>query len=363
MNYLSLPSSIFAAAAIAGRASFLVLVSLLMTIFGGLIGCGSDADELFDLADIALDPPEEQTIDTSRVGVNSFFNTAGVGSTRDQFLDIRDNLKIQNVRALFAWTNGVQPSPNSEPDYGFFDSILDSTPAGVNLLVTVAHTPDWMTDPANWIGGDPILTWNERWLRPLLQRYAGDPRISSWQIFNEPDLLLVPSDVSLNLADPANYFRLLEIGSGIVRTTDPGKIVVMAASRSIQQDGGNNLDYNKRLKELGAEALVDVWAFHFYGEQFERVIERNGVADFLNSISRPLWITESGEMGHNNQLSYVRTVWPFLRSEIPGLDRIYYFRYASNEPADITFALRTPQSLSDLYIRLRDGAPAERALQ
>lgn len=326
-----------------------------LLLLGSLVACSSETDELLDLADLALDPPERQTIETSRLGVNAFFNKEGLGSTADQFLEIRDTLNLGSIRALFAWTTDTQPSPEAAIDYGFSDEIVASIPSGIDVLITIAHTPDWMTDSNNWIDGDPIGTWIERWLRPTVARYAGNPSVVGWQVFNEPDHLLVASDVSLGLTDAARYVELLTRSAEVIRSLDPGKLVVLAATRSIQQDGGNNLDYNKDLREFGAESLVDVWAIHYYGEQFERVIRNNGVSEFLNGLSKPIWITESGEMGLDNQLQYVETAWPFLRSEIRGLDRIYYYRFGENDAPETTFALKNTSGLSNLYIRLRDG--------
>jgi len=111
------------------------------------------------------------------------------------------------------------------------------------------------------------------------------------------------------------------------------------------------------MKEAGAESVIDVWGIHIYGEQFERIIEDDGVRDFLNGLSVPVWITESGERGVNNQLAYVETVWPFLREKIPGIDYIFYYQFASIESSGQAYGLKNLDAafpVSDLYIFLRD---------
>ena len=276
------------------------LISLTVFSILALAGCSSDIDDAKELIDLENNPPQRMPIDTSRMGVNAFFNTSGFGSTSAQFLDIRDTLRLKHTRILFAWTNGVQPTPGSAIDFGFFDSIIDAIPAGVDVLITVAHTPDWMANPANWIDGDPIKTWVERFLVPLLTRYGNDPRVAAWQIFNEPDSVTVGSDSALGLTDASRYLQMLQMGSARVRELDPSSLVVLAASRSIQQSGDGNLDYNKVLFELGAQDFVDIWAVHYYGKQFEKVVLSDGVASFLNQLNRPIWLTESGEMGFDN---------------------------------------------------------------
>ncbi len=322
---------------------------LLLFVAGTSLSCTS---EVKDLIDIALDPPSRQSIDRSRTGVNNFFVNREFGSIPEQYSEIQGTLGLNFVRILIAWTNEVQPTPDAEPFYGFFDEIIESVPPGVDILITVAHTPDWMADPANWIGGNPRATWIERWLRPTVERYAGRPGVLAWQVWNEPDNTVVASDTALELTDPANYFELLALGSEVIRRTDPTRLLVLAATRSIQQGSGTNLDYNKDLQNLGAESLVDIWAIHYYGEQFEQVVRGGGVADFVNSLRPPVWVTESGEMGPDGQLAYVETVWPFLDEEFPGkIQRFYYYQYGETGPPDGNFGLRMngPVFISDLY--------------
>ena len=321
-----------------------------------IIGCG-DAK---DLIEITLDPPERETIDVSRVGLNNFFVDPQFGSIDQQYAEIRNTLGIRSIRILLAWTDGVQPNPNSSAFYGFYDDILDSVPPGVDIIVVLAHTPNWMFDSNNWIGGNPTTTWIERWLKPTVTRYRNAPGIIGFEVWNEPDLTVVPSDIVLGLEDADTYFAMLQAGSDAIRSIAPGKLVLNAATQSIQQNFPTTLNYNRRLRDLGAENLVDVWNVHYYGRQFENIITGNGVADFLNSIPRPIWITESGEDGPDQQLAYVETAWPFLRDEIPSIDRIYYYQFGETvTPLELNFGLRTPDPnfpVSDLYVHLRDRA-------
>ena len=334
---------------------------LAVLLVNGVAACGGsdqikDAiDDIQDAVEITQDPPERRPIDVSKVGVNAFFNIPQLGTIDQQFSDIRGNLNLRFTRVLVAWTNGVQPSPNATPNYNFFDDIIEAIPSDVDVLLTIAHQPDWMTDPANWIDGDPIKTWVQRWFEPTVRRYANRRGVIAYQVFNEPDNpALVPADGSLNLIQPENYFNLLQRSSAVVRQLDPTALIVLGSTRSIQQDGGANLDYNERLRDLGAEDLVDIWGIHYYGKQYEKVILDGGVADFLNGLRTPVWVTESGERGQLNQLAYAETTWPFLLENIPSIQRIYYYQYGDTDPADVTFALRTPSSVSDLYISLRD---------
>ena len=326
------------------------LLALLMVC---LVAC--DSGELLDLA---FDPPSRKPIDASKVGVNSFFAHPEFGSIDSQFSDIRGNLKLGYVRILLAWTDGVQASPGGPKDYSFYDSILSRIPPGVDAVVVLVHTPSWMSDSANWsAGGNPRTTFVEEWVRPTVRRYANTPGIIGWEIWNEPDLTVVASDAALQLTSALNYAEMLAYASNVVHDEDSNALVVMAATQSIQQNFPTNLNYNKTLKEAGVENFTDVWNVHFYGSRYESVVTDNGVADFLNSVSKPIWVTESGEQGPNKQLPYVETAWPFLLEKIPGIQRFYYYQYASTDAAEFNYGLRTTDPefpVSDLYVHLRD---------
>ena len=329
----------------------LVGLLLLLASIGG-IGCDAQ-----DLLDVALDPPKRKPIDTSIVGVNNFFVLDEFGSIEDQFLEIRDKLGIKFVRILFAWTDGVQSGPNAPLNYSFYDRIVESIPPGMDVVIVLAHTPTWITNPANWIENNPRITFALEWVRPTVRRYANNPRIIGWELWNEPDLTVVASDAALEVTIPEKYAELIAYSTNEVRRGDPGKLVVMGATRSIQQQFPTTLRFNKTLKDLGLEDMVDVWNVHYYGSNYESVVTTNGIRDFLNSLKIPIWITESGEQGPNKQLAYVETAWPFLKEKIPGIARFYYYEFASNAPIDQNYGLRTGDPalpVSDLYVYLRD---------
>lgn len=328
--------------------------ALLASLLCITVAC-SDAG---DLVGLAFDPPSRKPIDQSKVGVNSFFVESGFGSISEQYRDISQTLGLRYVRVLFTWSDGVQPTPSSARNYSFYDQIIAQIPPGVDVVIVLAHTPSWITDSNNWIGGNPRTTFVEEWVKPTVARYAGRPGIIGWEVWNEPDFTVVSSDAALGLEDPDNYFELLNTAAPAIRNIDPTRLVLNAATRSIQQNFPTNLNYNKRLVELGANFLVDVWNVHYYGSRYESVVTSNGVADFLNGLGKPVWITESGEQGPNNQLAYAEVAWPFLIEKVPSIDRIYIYEYASNAPLSENWGLRTGDEsfpVSDLYVNLRDN--------
>ncbi len=153
------------------------------------INACSDAKDLIDLA---VSPPGRKPIQKELVGVNNFFvNQNQFGSIDSQYQDIRQNLGVKFIRVLFAWSNEVQPTPGSSPNYSFYDEIAAKAPADVDLLVVIAHTPTWFTNTANWVDSNPRKAWIEQWLKPTIARYRNNPRIIGFEIPKSPCSSLV----------------------------------------------------------------------------------------------------------------------------------------------------------------------------
>jgi hypothetical protein len=140
----------------------------------------------------------------------------------------------------------------------------------------------------------------------------------------------------------------------IIKDIAPSKLVVSAATTAINQNYPDTIRYNRDMRSAGIEQFIDVFAVHYYGQQYENVIRNGGVQDFLGSIGRPIWLTESGQQGLDRQLEYVERTWPFLTEKIPNIDRIYYYQHTEAAPSNITYGLRNLERVSDLFVHLRD---------
>jgi len=299
-----------------------------------------------------------KTIDTSRLGVNAFVNDNRFGSIRSQFLEVRDTLGLRFVRVLFGWDDNVQPTPGSSPNYSFYDSILNRLPDGMDALVILTGVPSWMSDSANWIDGNPRTTFVERWVRPAVERYGGNGKVVGFQIWNEPNMASDPKNDILGLtSSPENYVEMLAAGFSVIEDVAPARLVLNAATTAISQNFPDTVNYNRGMRDAGAREFVDIWAIHYYGRQFENVVQDGGVRDFLNGLGMTIWVTESGRQGVNEQLPYGEQVWPFIREKIPNIDRIYVYQFAEPTPPGSTFGLRNLSSdfpVSDLYVHLRE---------
>ncbi len=294
----------------------------------------------------------------SLLGVNAFATDRRFGSIRNQYREVKSTLRLRRVRVLFAWTDQVQPTPSSEPFFGFYDEIVRSLPVGTEAVVVLAGLPSWMQDSRNWINGDPRETFVKQWVEKVISRYRRRGRLAAYQIWNEPNNPDFSDNVTLDvLTKPDNYVELLASAHSTIKRVARRKRVINAATTAIAQNFPATLDYNKAMVDAGILSFTDAYAVHYYGKSVERVLIPGGVADFLNDLNRDIWITESGAQGVFRQLEYAERIFPFLKSNIAALRRIYWYQFTEDSPAESTYGLRnlTPGFfVSDLYIKLRD---------
>lgn len=320
--------------------------------------CSCNAGGVKDVIDVGLNEPDREAIDTQRLGVNAFVNDARFGTISGQFNEIKNTLKLKYVRVLFAWNDDVQPSPNAQPNFSFYDDIAAAIPEGVEALVVLTGIPSWMSNPAHWTGGNPRTTFAEQWVRKVVNRYRSNSRIVGWEIWNEPNTQGGDNDIMEISASPENYVEMLAAAFSISRDLAPSKLVLNAATTAINQNYPDSLNYNRGMRDASALSFTDRWNVHYYGKQYENVVRGGGVADFLNGLPKEIWVTESGAQGVNSQLEYGQRVWPFLIDKIPGIARIYQYQFAEATPPEQSFGLKNLSGdlpVSDLYVYLRDN--------
>ncbi|NMC64421.1 MAG: cellulase family glycosylhydrolase [SAR324 cluster bacterium] len=315
-----------------------------------------NSSHLEDAIGLAQGIPRK-TIDTNLMGVNAFMNDSRFSSPRAQFQELRDILRLKYVRMLVNWNDGVQASPEAQPDFSWSDSVIGDIPEGIDALIIINGLPSWMSDSSYWINGNPRKTFIERWFKPIVARYSNNPHIVGWQVWNEPNMQSNPENALLGFNNPENYVEMLGLAYSVAKDLSPSKLVINAATTAINQNFPETRDYNRAMRDAGADNFVDVWAIHYYGKQFENIVREGGVADFCNGLNKEIWITESGAMGVNEQLAYVEQAWPYLSEKIDRLGRIYYYQFTEASSPESTYGLRnlsSTASLSDLYIWLRD---------
>lgn len=329
-----------------------IAVHLLLIMLLSLSACNSsDVKEAIDLADGV----DRKPINYELLGVNAFANDFRFGTPTEQFSEVSNTLRLKRVRILMNWDDGVQPAPQATPNFSFYDELVAAVPGDVEILVVATALPTWMGDPANWVNGNPRETFVRDFFAKIIARY---PRVAAWQLWNEPNMSSNPDNETLRvLNSPENYVEMLAFADARMRESAPGKLLLNAATTAINQNFPSSLDYNKGMRDAGAQSFVSAWAIHYYGKQYENLVRSDGVADFLNGLGKKIWVTESGAQGVNRQLDYGERTWPYLREKISDLERIYIYQFTEATSSDSTYGLKNLDSgaeLSDLYVNLRD---------
>jgi hypothetical protein len=170
-------------------------------------------------------------------------------------------------------------------------------------------------------------------------------------------MLANPHNTVLDVANnPVNYVELLAVARNLTTDLSPTRLMLPGATTAINQNFPATINYNRDMRDAGAQQFVDRWAIHYYGKQFENVIRDNGLEDFLDGLQVNTWITESGNQGVGEQLAYAEQVWPFLFDKIHKIERVYMYQFTEDSPDTTTYGLKNlgANPLSDLYIYLRD---------
>jgi hypothetical protein len=303
--------------------------------------------DVSDLGDLIFGNGGE--IPREKLGVQNEFVSNPKGDSGAQGADIRGTLNLRHIRSSFTFDEGYLPSEGSSPNFAHFDAILASIPPGVDVLPILAYAPGWLANRSDW-----KEVFVARYVIPVLDRYGNDGRIAGWEIWNEPDAFCDGRVAPRGVLDcsPADYVDLVARVAPVIRERS-GAPVVGAATTSINQSFPHNFDYNKDLVGAGLLGLIDVYNFHWYGSQLEK-LSFGGIANFLNDTGKAVWCTESGERGSTDQLGHASEVFPALDDEIKSLERIYVFTYFDGLGPTNTFGLVANDGTeSDLYQFLR----------
>lgn len=297
-------------------------------------------------------------IDWDEVGINAFVNEPEFGTPAQQFSEVQTDLGLSFVRVLFDWNDAIQSAPGATIDFSFYDDIINSLPDGVDALVILTGIPSWMEDSSNWINNNPRLTFVSYWVSSVIERYGSNNKIVAWEVWNEPNMTTNNDNVVLQLdSSPENYVEMLQAAYSLIREKTPDKLIVGAATTSINEDYPHPLHYNRGMKAAGAEQYMDKWGLHYYGKELIHFLNPEGGAEFLNTLTIPIWMTESGQKGSTEQLQYVQEIWPIIIDSVKNLERIYIYQFTEDTPADSTYGLRTmnpTSTYSNLYNFLKD---------
>ena len=322
-------------------------VRALLAALCWVAACGLHGD-VSDLGDLIFGSGGK--IPRDKLGVQDEFVGTPKGGPADQGNDIRNTLGVRHIRSSFFFDEGYLPSEGANPNFARFDAIVAAIPPDTDLLVILAYAPGWLANRADW--KDVFIN---RYVVPVLDRYGNDGRIGGFEIWNEPDGFCNGNVAPRGVLDcsPEDYVDLVARVEPEIRART-GAPVVAAATTSINQSFPDKFNFNKAMVGAGLLNFVDVYNFHWYGSQLEK-LTFGGIADFLNGTGKPVWCTESGQRGSTSQLGHASEVFPALDDDIKRLERIYVFTYFDGLGPDNTYGLVAQNGVeSDLYQYLRD---------
>src|SRR5919197_4957162 len=117
----------------------------------------------------------------------------------------------------------VETAP-SQYDWSELDSIINTDiGAGLNVMVSVQHAPEFLRGPASGLMPADPSTY-QRFLQAMASRYAG--KIKAYEIWNEENLAREAGPGNVN---PSTYLPLLKAGYAGVKAGDASAQVMLGA--------------------------------------------------------------------------------------------------------------------------------------
>jgi hypothetical protein len=219
------------------------------------------------------------------------------------------------VRLNWAWKD-LQPQPGPF-DYAHLDSVAwIAAEHHVQLLPILMAVPAWSSTAPEQLKAErgdlsPVDRYRPKnsadWLRyvtSVVERYDGDgladapgsPRMSYWEVWNEPNI----PQFWPPRPDATEYLTLLKTTYQATKVADPTARVVLGGLAN----GGFNADgssYLQALYSLGGARYFDVVSIHIYshpdqgiGPVLKQMEAVRAIMDRHGDRDKPLWLTEIG---------------------------------------------------------------------
>jgi hypothetical protein len=150
------------------------------------------------------------------------------------------------VKHQIEWAS-VETAPG-QYDWTEMDSIINTdTGAGLNVMVSVQHAPEFLRSPSSGLMPSDPTTY-QKFLQAMASRYAG--KIKAYELWNEENLAREAGTGNVN---PASYLPLLKAGYAGTKAGDPNAVVFLGAlSPTGANQPGVSMDDLQYLKGLYA---------------------------------------------------------------------------------------------------------------
>ena len=279
----------------------------------------------------------------------------GYGIIADMYY--KDRTRILNLiqDAGFTWVKQQaqwkdMEGPRGNYVFGELDNIVrDVNARGLNLVISIAKSPDWATGGKPGLPNDPQDFG--RFMQAMAKHYQGQVR--GYEIWNEENLIGESGELS-----PQRYFDLLKAAYAGVKAGDPNAVVILGAltptgvhDPNLAQEDTVYLESLYRINNGEIRNYYDVLGSHPYGYNnppdtmwpdnpstaheftthgqfyFRRVENQRSVMENFGEGGKQIWVTEFGwcsdfrEGGYNEcvqntyDLQAQYTVRAFQRSQ------------------------------------------------
>jgi hypothetical protein len=211
---------------------------------------------------------------------------------------------IGTLRYPFEWRQ-VEPAPGKW-DFSALDAEVGAAARrGIRVMPVLYGVPAWVhPDPARPPAGAGQRAGWAAFVRQVVRRYGpggdfwqGARRplpIRRWQVWNEPNFQLFWRP----RPEPTRYVRLLRDSGRVIRSVDPGAIVVAAGIAPVQ-GGMRPAEFLREMYAVpGARRTFDVAASHPYsagiGQLVFQLRQIRTVMEAAGDGAKPLHVSEIG---------------------------------------------------------------------
>ena len=311
--------------------SLVVLLGLFLIVRGparhrvaDVLGIGLK-NQILALYSVAVAPPT-QTDDLAPIAetsvppyaVNVFLDQEVQTSNVERSLDMIKAAGFYFIKQELLWSDVERPAKGeyydrldpSKSSWANYDRIVNlAQQKGIQVIFRIDTTPTWARPPGvSKIETPPV---NDEdfgdFVAAVVQRYKG--RVHYYQIWNEPNLAF---EWGNQVAQPADYVRLLKIAYQRAKAVDPSVVILSAALAPTVENSDRampDVTFLQGMYDAGAKPYFDVLSTNAYGLRdgpddmrinqpndvnFSRPILLREIMVRNGDASKPIWASEIG---------------------------------------------------------------------
>jgi arabinogalactan endo-1,4-beta-galactosidase len=202
------------------------------------------------------------------------------------------------LRVLIPWTK-VEPA-KGQYDWGQTDLVINAATArGLKVLGVIAFSPDWARPGGSYFTAPPndVADYAD-FSTAVVNRYGGS--VSSWQLWNEPNL---PLFFGFTPHNAPRYTELVRAAYPAIKAVQPNSTVVLAGLSRLPGDESPPA-FMEKMYAAGAKGSFDAAAAHPYvfpsglaanqENGFSDLAAVHGVMAANGDGGKRIWITELG---------------------------------------------------------------------